>query len=280
MVYTLACACLKVSAIRGDAGNAGGHPGAAVIFWARIKIYSHRMRESSWRAEEAEEAFIWTCHAGTKLVPWQWGCLTCSSSECFTVRKSLKYRDYNTLIIVPLLKISLSLRKSALKPCWSDTCPPHCEELPAWRPGNSSNSASCWWVPHRASLHHGEAAMPHEDLDWLTATPNFRHGFWRQAQWSPAPFIRRDPKSVRLIRASLQPELKPDRKTAIKGTTKKARWGLGLSGMVQLSSSPSFFLHNTHRQAAHCAAPIDVCPHPPKKSLHTPPAPLHESNHR
>lgn len=114
----------------------------------------------------------------------------------------------------------------------------------------------------------------------LTATPNFRHGFWRQAQWSPAPFIRRDPKSVRLIRASLQPELKTDRETVIKGTTKKARWGLGLSAMVQLSSSPSFFLHNTHRQAADCAAPIDVCPHPPKKSLHTPPAPLHESNHR
>lgn len=64
--------------------------------------------------------------------------------------------------------------------------------------------------------------------------------------------------------------------SAVKGTGDV--WGHGLSGMVQLSSSPSILLHNTARWKAGSAASIDVHHHPPRKSLPTPSTFFHEDN--
>lgn len=68
--------------------------------------------------------------------------------------------------------------------------------------------------------------------------------------------------------------------TAVKGAGQQTWdvWGHGLSGMVQLSSSPSILLHNTPRWKAGSAASIDVHHHPPRKDLLIPSTLFHEDN--
>lgn len=68
--------------------------------------------------------------------------------------------------------------------------------------------------------------------------------------------------------------------TAVKGTGEQT-WDVGghrLSGVVQLSSSPSILLHNTSRWKAGSVASIDVHHHSPRKSLPTPSTLFHEDN--
>lgn len=164
-------------------------------------------------------------------------------------------------------------------------CSPYSEDLSGWRPSDLRVPLPLTWAQGIIALPEEKCLSHPRTVNWSTWTPKFRYGFWRQVQWRPPANIRCDPKLLRpnklqsmIFTARAQNWLKHCSKGDSRADTWDV-WGLGLSGMAQLSSSPSFLLRNTHSRNADSAASVDVYHHPPKKSLYTPSAPFHEDNH-